>query len=227
MNTLIRLLGCILLCSVLAACATQGKPGMPLPPPNKEIGKKWPPEVREFVDVMLTMFVRGKSTPSDEDIEQALKARFVPTGLADSDVETEKAIQSWSLGGAANLSGSSYVKMIPHQNRRQFVALSLRVDPKRYCINPYDFAIYTGHRFMPGLGSYWTDAPLPEGPHDAQGNPYLFDYVWGMFSRAPNQLYKSTGEETISLSDDNRCIEIFEMSTSFQAPENYQGRRMP
>ena len=93
MKTLIRLLSYALLCSVLAACATQGKPGTPLPPPNKEVGKKWPPEVREFVDVMLTMFVDGKPTPSDEEVERALKATFVPAWHPDSNKENNKEPQ--------------------------------------------------------------------------------------------------------------------------------------
>ena len=150
MRIIIRSLGYILLCSVLAGCATQGKPGTLLPAPNKEIGKKWPPEVQEFIDAMLTVFVDGRPTPSEAELEQALKVKLVGSGHSLlTGVTVEKRIQSWPLNSKG---WSLYRQSAPDPDGRQYVTVDLEVDTQRYCINPYDFAIYTGYRFMPVNG---------------------------------------------------------------------------
>ena len=73
-----RPLLCALLLLTLTACASHtGPPGSPLPPQNKAVGDKWPPEVREFVDVFTTRFARGQPIPTNEQIEQWLHVRTV------------------------------------------------------------------------------------------------------------------------------------------------------
>ena len=224
MKTLIRLLSCVLLCSVLAACATQGKPGTPLPLPNKEIGEKWPPEVREFVDAMLTVFVDGKPTPSEQEVERALKIKLGEHGLIPkSSVVVNAKIAYWPLGTNNGQDWSDYIKMVPREDGRQSVRLSLSVDTARYCINPYDFAIYTGHHFMPAFATYGPHEIPPEPPHDSQGKPYGHDYVWGMFDRSPSYRYNSNGQEgneDIIVSKDARCITWFRIGAFFKTPES-------
>ena len=209
-NTLKPILIAILL-TTLTACATPGKPGTPLPPQNKAVGDKWAPEARQFIDTMLA-FVNSKSAPSIVEIE----TMFGVKAVADGDeldnrpygLESSYELQGWSL---AKPSWPAYLSKFLPDNGKQFYHTRFRIDTQRYCIDPYDFAIYTGREFAVILNDSHGRSPLPD-------EYYRPSYQWGMFDRSPDGQYGS-GHVTFILSDDRRCIDTFEFSAPFHSSE--------
>ena len=213
-----RPLLCALLLLTLSACASRtGPPGSPLPPQNKAVGDKWPPEVREFVDVFTTRFARGQPIPTNEQIEQWLHVRTVEDSVEAKRHYFYRRIQDWPLGFADDLGRSSYWKAAPKPNGQQYMEIGLGVDTSRYCINPYDLAIYTGFRFEPALPPISSPHDvLPERPRDPWGKIYRPDYVWGMFTRAPDRTYLGNNFLRIFLTKDLRCVDRFSIFASYQ-----------
>ena len=210
-----------LLLLTLTACASRtSPPGSPLPPQNKAVGDKWPPEVREFVDVFTTRFADGQPMPTEEQIQQWLHVRTaeIPEGLRSSGGVETRYIRDWPLDSANNRGSSSYWKSTIDPDRRQYMRISMSIDTSRYCINPYDLAIYTGFRFEPKLKipSSIHDPGTPR-PRDPWGNVYGPDYVWGMFSRAPDRFYDGNYFLSIRLTEDLRCVSWIEAHSFFRA----------
>ena len=209
-----------LLLLTLTACAS--RTGPPLPPQNKAVGDKWPPEVREFVDVFTTRFASGQPMPTEEQIQRWLHVRTVeiPEGLRSRYALEERDIHDWPLGFADNRGYSSYAKLMPNSDGRQLMRIiRLKVDTSRYCINPYDLAIYTGFRFRPEVSytEVYDAQPQPPHPRDPSGNLYKSDYVWGMFARSPEQMYLGNNFLKIFLTDDLRCIRSFSANSFLRA----------
>ena len=213
-----RPLLCALLLLTLTACASRtGPPGSPLPPSNKAVGDKWPPEVREFVEVFTTRFADGQPVPTNEQIEQWLHVRTVEDPVEAKRHYFYRRIQDWPLGFADDLGRSSYWKASPDPDGQEYMQIGLGVDTSRYCINPYDLAIYTGFRFEPDLPPISSPHDvLPERPRDPWGKIYSPDYVWGMFSRAPGRIYRGNNFLRIFLTEDLRCIDWIGANTFFQ-----------
>ena len=217
-----RLLLCALPLLTLTACASRtGPPGSPLPPQNKAVGDKWRPEVREFIDTVFAEFVDGKPTPDEQTIQRTLKATLedlpgpLPSGLV-----AKKYIVTWPLGKENHVGWSSYKQYPPGIFGQQQLVVTLRIDTDRYCINPYDFAIYTGMQFKPAIEMSPTDVPSPPLPSDVQGRPYDYAYVWGMFERSPEHSYFGLDQTkqravTIDVSEDLRCITWVQKNTRF------------
>ena len=218
MKTLLRLLANALLLITLTACVSRtGPPGSPLPPQNKAVGDKWPPEVRKFVDVFTTRFAEGQPVPTNEQIEQWLHVRTVEDPVEQKRHYIARRIHDWPLGFADDLGRSSYWKAAPKPNGQQYMEIGLGVDTSRYCISPYDLAIYTGFRFEPELTlSPTVHVPTPPRPRDPWGNVYTPDYVWGMFTRAPGRTYRGNNFLRIYLTEDLRCVDRISIHASYQ-----------
>ena len=201
----------------LTACVTQGKPGTPLPPQNKAVGQKWAPEARQFIDTMLEVFVDGKPAPSTAQMEAAFGVKAVADGDALTNkrygLESSYELQGWLLKDPSVQSWSaSYVKLI-QKNGKQSYSATFYIDTQRYCINPYDFAIYTGREFAARMNDN-THVPL-ELPDEY----YRQSYQWGMFDWSPSGQYDS-GRMDFTLDSSRRCIGTFEPSASFSVSGN-------
>lgn len=209
MNRLLCLLSALLLCSVLAACATQGKPGTPLPPQNKAVGQKWAPEVRAFIDALLTEFQDGKPAPTVGRIEKVFGVKAVGEKGEFSRNEKQYVLRGWALGNPS-MQGSSafYMTYVPRNGTMRQIA-TFNIDANRYCINPYDFAIYTGASFSVAPTAGFHDPVSPLNANDQ------FAYLWGVFDRSPSGQYMfgktGVGRGMVRLTNDKRCIESFEM----------------
>ena len=80
-----------------------------------------------------------------------------------------------------------------------------------------NLAIYTGFRFEPELTlSPTVHVPTPPRPRDPWGNVYTPDYVWGMFTRAPDRTYLGNNFLRIFLTKDLRCVDRFSIFASYQ-----------
>lgn len=220
MNRLIHLLSALLLCSVLAACATQGKPGTPLPPQNKAVGEKWAPEVRQFIDALLTEFQDGKPAPTVEQIEKVFGVKVIakaPDAYKIPGID-EYELQGWALRNPSVSSWSANYLLLPAKSGTQSQSVRFVIDTQRYCIDPYDFAIYAGA----------SAGAAPDG--SPEHNPYLRDdgsyapvYAWGMFNRSPYGMYIFFDERSVGnfrLTDDRRCIWIIEKQARFIVRNN-------
>ena len=211
----------VLLLLTLTVCAS--RTGPPLPPQNKAVGDKWPPEVREFVDVFTTRFASGQPMPTEEQIQQWLHVRTVeiPEMLRSSATAEKRKVRDWQLGLTDDRGYTRYVKSTPDADGRQSMRIYMRVDTSRYCINAYDLAIYTGFRFRPEVSytEVYDAPPQPQPPHprDPWGNLYDDDYVWGMFTRSPQQMYLGNNFLRILLTDDLRCIDSFSANSFLRA----------
>ena len=207
MTTLRSLLTAILL-TTLTACATPGEPGTPLPPQNKAVGDKWAPEARQFIDAMLA-FVNSKSAPSIAEIETMFGVKAAAYGTKESNkvsyIEDSYELQGWPL---ARPSWPAYLTKLLPKNGKQGYLVDFNIDTQRYCIDPYDFAIYTGRKFAVRLNY------TPHNPSSLPDEYYRHAYQWGMFDRSPDGQYDS-GHVNFTLSDDRRCIGTFEFSASF------------
>lgn len=209
----IHLLLCLLF---LTACATQpGKPGTPLPPQNKAVGEKWAPEVRQFIDALLTEFQSGKPAPTVEDIEQTFGVKAVaktPGEYKVPGVENEYELRDWALKDPTIPSWSASYRTSPAKKGTQYQNIKFSIDSQQYCINPYDFAIYAGA----------STGATPDGsshnPLARNDGSYALVYAWGMFERSPYGMYvfaDGKGGGLLHLTDDRRCIDTFEKHARF------------
>ena len=209
------LLYALLLLPLTAYALRAAPPISPLPPQNKEVGDKWPPEVREFVEVFSTRFADGQPIPSETQIQQWLHVRTQekPVELRLHGAVGEREIRDWPLGFANDQGHSDYAKSVTFSDsdRRQYMRVTLRVDTSRYCINPYDLAIYTGFHFDPE-----SPRPMPLRPRYPGGKFRDPGYAWGMFNRSLSRTYLGNHFLKIVLTEDLRCIEWFRSITSYR-----------
>lgn len=157
-----------------------GPEGSPLPPRDPRIAERWPPEIKQVIDNMLTLFPRSPNERSPGVAEVARKMNITLT-----EVPLVEAVELRNLSRRYAISGTRYVD--PVSERRglgeyyvirkagegrlsQLLKLMLGPASSGYCIDPYEFAIYTGSKFSNADNSphatirYWAPA-----------------YVWGMF----------------------------------------------
>lgn len=229
MKTLLRLLAGTLLLITLTACVTSGKPGTPLPPQDKKVGDKWPPEVKQAIDSLFTTFVRESPMPSEAEITRALQLKLSETNTPGYFIEIQKRVQSWPLGEAKGNEKHPPVLLVEEPSGYgQFVFVELPVDTQRYCINPYDFAVYSG---LPFQSHAPRTSPLYMKKHSDHDNRYgpgpKYQYVFGMFERQDIHDYYNPGPIGIQLSNDNRCIVLFNVQADFEDPQMSIGEGKP
>ena len=163
----------------------QGIYGEPLPPPNKAVAHHWPPEIKQLVDDMLELF-DNKRTPTlrVEQIEQKLKIKLNRTPLrsdqggmtANYDIVQSAWLISRTDQPDPRLPGN-YVIRDDVKTKLTSHKLELPLDMTRYCLSPYDLAIYTGAQYSPD--PIW----FPRSKFIQPGPPR---YEWGMFNPQPN-----------------------------------------
>lgn len=163
-----------------------GKDGEPLPAQDKSIAQHWPVEFREFIERVEKFF----STPwpryfTEQEIAEALQMKLVPAPERVSP-ESGVAEEYWITGvpfvrlhvkGVISAT-ETYVVMkpdiYPGTGKFQTVMMHFPIETRKFCINPYDFSIYSGAK---------ASVPLPIHPppnYVSRG----FRYEWGMFEVA-------------------------------------------
>lgn len=166
--------------------------GTPLPPRDPTIADTWPPEFKQLIDNMITLFPKNTVDPAPnvEEVQRRIGITL-----------TEEKLDFWDQRNWYKLygvSGTRYVNpkdsivfrsfygirksITDDGNRSQ--QLQLQIGPKLsgFCLNPYDLAVYTGWKFVNADTSphvnkrYWPPA-----------------YVWGMFAWSNTGRYGGPG----------------------------------
>lgn len=154
-------------------------PGVPLSSKTTDAARYWSPEVKELIDSIIAIGstrVRSIDEISDEALEKRLRIEFEgpltdPTILLGALYMRKVKTLPWLATDAGRLTRS---KPDSYNNAVAGFNLFLRFDPLRYCLNPYEFAIYLGQpfRFMP--------IPVLDRLNNELPGPFL--YEWGMFN---------------------------------------------
>jgi len=184
-----------------------GADGTPLPPPNKAVGDKWPPEVKRFIDGMLLLFGKGeRPSLSTQEIESTLGVTLVPESLIRYQVDVSYAVSGSELLSPFSVRQrlSGYRIGMLRKDGRRFHTLDFSIDPQRYCVSPYDFAVYTGNRYSPEIPVHGFRSPDRAWP---------LAYEWGMFNRTSSMRYWTDQKPGVSLLTSNTCILVFRAHT--------------
>ena len=134
-----------------------GQDGEPLPPPNKDIARHWPPEIKQLVDDMLELFSRQeRESLSAEQIEQKLKIKLERTPLktdqggVTANYNITQSIWLTLRADPPDTRSLGVYWFIEHKKTgKTHHHLELALDRDRYCLNPYELAIYTGAKYQP------------------------------------------------------------------------------
>ena len=198
-----------------------GKDGEPLPSQDKTIAQYWPVEFREFIERVEKFF----SGPwpryfTEQEIEQALHMKLVSAPervYSGSGVEAEywivgiPFVRSQRKGVVSH--AEIYTVMKPDTylgaDESQAVRILLPIETNKYCINPYDFAIYNSAK---------ARIPLPIHPPLNYVNRG-YQYEWGMFRLASRYLLMPTEASSSALmgwgfnvGTDGHCLKYLEIS---------------
>ena len=179
-----------------------GKPGEALPPMNKAVAAKWPPAIRQGIDalVMLKQIkpVEGSPATSNEEIERILGVQIVGDAKEIAwkttftvekwlpEYQTERSARSATL--IRNSIDSPY-------GRSSYI--SLPIAKEKFCLNPYEVAVYLGSKYKP-----LVSLPPHGSPKPLKMYPEAFE--WGMFSRGEILTHISSSGPTIEIR--NNCI---------------------
>lgn len=200
--------------SPIAESAQGRKPGDALPPKDRSVGDKWAPEIRQFIDQMLLTFDRSRPGPlTDAEIEKAFGAVLT----ARPDLWRGEGVEEiFQLTGApyftpseAHVAYATYTKGTGWDTKRggwrgrRYGAFEASINIGKYCVDPYDFAIYTGSRFRPEPELH--ESTKPAGYHRPR-------YEWGMFEIARLRTYRSDIGVRVVLRE--RCVASFRMSAT-------------
>lgn len=183
-----------------------GPIGTPLPPPTKAVGNKWPPEVKRFIDGLIELFGQHeRPSLSLRQIETTLGVTLTPQPFTWQMVDASYRISgSELLNPLANPGLSEYRVGTKKKDGLRFHAFEFSLDPQRFCVSPYDLAIYTGNKYMP-------DPPLHGWP---PGPLYPPTYEWGMFDRTITGRYNGQPKPGIALITTDKCILKFRAFTN-------------
>jgi hypothetical protein len=176
--------------------------GEPLPPPNRAVAGNWPADVRRLIVAMVALFPDSPTRPFDvREIADTLHIRLEPQDVSPSRTGVERAytIHGWALGRPEAEGRTSLSFMLPRHGKR-FVFATFLIDTSRFCIDPYEFAVYTGANYSPAMPLHGFPPPYqPSGPQ----------YQWGMFeNRTPTGRYMASRGPAITT--DGKCIGVFE-----------------
>lgn len=179
--------------------------GTPLPPRDPSIADGWPPEIKELVDNMLTLFPKtpDERPPSVRDVEQKIGITLTERQLLANEMRiwskryevsgTRYMDPSLRDQGGFGL-GEFYGITREKSPGKMIQALQLVLSPKQsgFCLNPYELAVYTGSKFKNGDTSphatviFWPPA-----------------YVWGMFAWSNTGSYEGQGFDILIGSNRN------------------------
>jgi len=160
--------------------------GTPLPPRDPHIADHWPPEFKQMIDNLLSLYPKDGPPPSVKEVEKRMGITLTERPLAAGDFDLYKKY---------TVSGTRYIEPSLEKygglgeryaiTRSQFpggMTQHLRLVTSRpqsgFCLDPYELAVYTGSRFVNG------DTSLHGGPRS-----WPPAYVWGMFEWSATSRY--------------------------------------
>lgn len=161
-----------------------GADGTPLPPQNPEAAKYWPPEFKRFLDAAVPLLKRGGKEPSIEEVEKVLSVRFTPilNPYPGYRVLREYQVSNVQFGPPEPLKLGHYLAVLG--NAREPMTswqMTILMDAKNYCVNPYEIAIYFGEPF----------SEADERVHVERIDGWPPSYTWGMFKRGSQGVHVS------------------------------------
>jgi len=161
-----------------------GADDTPLPPKSSEAAKYWPPEFKRFLDAAVPLLKRGGKEPSVEEIERVLNVRLTPelNIYPGSGILRKYRLSNIPFGPLEPMKWGHYLSILG--NTRESMTswhLTILVDAKQYCINPYEIAIYFGEPF--------SEHDLRTDIVNRDGWPP--SYTWGMFKRGSQGVHLS------------------------------------
>lgn len=166
--------------------------GTPLPSRDPRIAERWPPEIKQLVDNMLTLYPKSpeESPPSVKEVERKVgitlterplteaehffwSRRFVISGTR----YMNPALQQFGLGEYYGISRAR-----DGDGMRQYLRLVTSPKETGFCLDPYELAVYTGSTFVNGDTS--VHVAIRQWPPA---------YVWGMFRWSNTSRYVGQG----------------------------------
>lgn len=210
---------------------TKSRPpaGTPLPPANPDIAKTWQPEVRQTVEGAIALFGaerrQAEDLPSIAEIGRVLGAELVPLTLAKGIPDVYAA--AWRIRGLSvsppwpidtefrfgdpRKGGPLLWKSFRYSSRPKAYSyvLDIPFETQKFCLDPYELAIYFGADF----------SGMDGGPHNTTHYPPK--YEWEMFARAKSGLYFSNKGFHIYVDTnvvdgqliDARCVKVLSISS--------------
>jgi hypothetical protein len=206
----------------------QGQPArhyrQPLPARDERIADRWPPEVKRRVDNLLALFANRSEAPPLAEIMSQLDVE-----LREIQTTPDEALRTDRLYGVHTSDPGSaqptrwrdrytphYVIYARDAKGSQLHSLSMPISSQKYCLNPYELAIYTGESFL-------DETPLT--PH---ANPGMarqgWEYAWDMFKRSSNNTFwaKKFGISTSAVRNpqtgavtDEGCVRTMHVGSAF------------
>lgn len=170
--------------------------GTPLPPQDPTIADTWPPEFKQLIDNMITLFPKNMVDPAP-NVEEVQRRMGIT--LVEQQLENFWDRRTWHK--RFEVRGTRYVDPTEHyfsqvfrsfygisslqaENGERIQTLRLEIAPKLsgFCLNPYDLAVYTG----------WSFVNADTSPH-ANVRYWPPAYVWGMFAWSNTGRYGGPG----------------------------------
>ena len=196
--------------------------GTPLPTRDLRIAERWPSEIKQLVDNMLTLYPKkpGERPPSVNEIERKMGITLTERPL--TYVESMFYAKQFKIGGTRYANphlqqriAGEYFSIMRNQTfggMNQFLRLIVAPQQSGFCLDPYELAVYTGSTFVNGDTT----------PH-ANIRRWPPAYAWGMFDWSRSGSYVGNGfsiEVARSLEPDRtapstRCVAAI---TAFSPP---------
>jgi hypothetical protein len=184
-----------------------GPSGSALPAQNKVVGEKWPAQVKHFIDQLVLLFGRHQRAElTTQEIESALGVKLTRQPYNKSRVDATYEISGSDLLWPERFAGAAEYRVgAKKKDGRRFHVFEFPIDAARFCVNPYDFAIYTGTEYMPEMPVHGFRPPDRAWP---------MAYEWGMFDRNSDGRFIPGKGSTIALITSKNCILKFRAKTN-------------
>lgn len=167
--------------SASAALLAPQREGTPLPPRDPRVADHWPPEFKQMIDNLLSLYPRDGKPPSVKEVEKKMGITLTERPLTSGEFDLYKR---YTVSGTSDMEPSlwggwaaGYTISRGDELGRMTQRLTLvtsRSQSGFFCLDPYELAVYTGSKF----------AGFDSSPH-ATPRFWPAAYVWGMFERNP------------------------------------------
>lgn len=166
--------------------------GTPLPLRDPAIANTWPPEFRQLIDRLITLFPKNPEDPAPNVQEVQRRMGIMLTERPLNEVERMYLSQRYEVSGTRYANAGTWevfrafysIGKDESPRGERFQILRLEIGPKQsgFCLNPYEFAIYTG----------WSFSNHDTSPH-VNVRSWPPAYVWGMFAWSRTGRYGGSG----------------------------------